>query len=60
MEVRPVTTEQGSYPAGNFSGVRRPELFVTKVDILKAINDDNVIIIDNLFEVSYIGEVNTH
>ena len=60
MEVRPVTTEQGSYPPVNFSGVRRPELFVTKVDILKAINDDNVLIIDNLFEASYIGEVNTH
>jgi thiosulfate/3-mercaptopyruvate sulfurtransferase len=54
LEVRPVTTEQGSYPPVNFSGVRRPELFVTKVDILKAINDDN------LFEASYIGEVNTH
>jgi thiosulfate/3-mercaptopyruvate sulfurtransferase len=60
LEGRPVTIEQGSYPPGNFSGVRRPELFVTKVDILKTINDENVIIIDNLFEASYKGEVNTY
>jgi thiosulfate/3-mercaptopyruvate sulfurtransferase len=59
-EGRPVTTEPGSYPPGNFSGVRRPKLFVTKEDVLKAINDENVIIIDSLSEASYKGEANTY
>ncbi|MCG7346172.1 sulfurtransferase [Sporosarcina sp. ACRSL] len=59
-EGRPVTTEPGSYPKGNFTGERRPELFVTKEDVLEAINDDNVIILDSLSEASYNGEVNTY
>ncbi|MEH7342403.1 sulfurtransferase [Bacillus sp. JJ1532] len=59
-EKRPVTIEPGSYPKGNFNGVRRPELFVTKEEVLKAINDEDVIIIDSLTEAHYNGEVNTY
>ncbi|MEH7121788.1 sulfurtransferase [Bacillus sp. JJ1503] len=59
-EKRPVTAEPGSYPKGNFTGVRRPELFVTKEEVLKAINDEDVIIIDSLTEAHYNGEVNTY
>jgi thiosulfate/3-mercaptopyruvate sulfurtransferase len=59
-EGRPVTTEPGFYPPGNLSGIRRPELFVSKEDVLKAINDENVIIIDSLSEASYKGEANTY
>ena len=43
----PVTTEPGSYLPGNFTSVRKPELFVTKEDVLNAIDDENVIIIDS-------------
>lgn len=59
-EGRPVTTEPGSYPQGNFTGVRRPELFVTKEEVLKAIDDENIVIIDSLTEEHYNGEVNTY
>ena len=59
-EGRTVTSEPGSYPNGNFSGVRRPELFVTKEDVLDAIEDENVIILDSLSEASFNGEVNTY
>ena len=56
----PLTSEPGSYPKGNFTGERQPELFVTKEDVLQAIDDENVIILDSLSEASYNGEVNTY
>ncbi|WP_085993016.1 sulfurtransferase [Oceanobacillus senegalensis] len=59
-EGRPVTMEPGSYPKGNFIGKRNPDLFVTKDDVLHAINDENVIIIDSLSESNYKGETNTY
>lgn len=59
-EGRPVTTEPGSYPKGNFTGKRRPELFVDKEEVLKAIDDDNTVIIDSLSEANYSGKVNTY
>lgn len=59
-EGRPVTTEPGSYPKGNFTGERRPELFVTKEDVLKAIDDEDVVILDSLSPESYSGEENTY
>ena len=59
-EGRPVTTEPGSYLPGNFTSVRKPELFVTKEDVLNAIDDENVIIIDSLTEEHFNGEVNTY
>ena len=58
-EGRPITTVPGSYPKGNFTGERNPELFVTKEEVLEAIDDEDVIIIDTLTEASYKGEVNT-
>ena len=59
-EGRPLTTEPGSYLPGNFTSVRKPELFVTKEDVLNAIDDENVIIIDSLTEEHFNGEVNTY
>ena len=55
-----MTTEPGSYPKGNFTGERRPELFVTKEDVLKAIDDEDVVILDSLSPESYSGEENTY
>lgn len=59
-EGRPVTTEIGAYPKGNFTGHRKPELFVTKEEVLEAIDDENIIIMDSLSTESYNGEVNTY
>ena len=59
-EGRPVTSELGFYPKANFTGVRNPELFVTKEEVLKAIDDEDVIIINSLNEATYNGEVNTY
>lgn len=59
-EGRPVTTEPGSYPKGKFIGERRPELFVNKEDVLKAIADEDTVIIDSLSDDHYAGEVNTY
>lgn len=59
-EGRPVTTKPGSYPKGKFTGVRKPELFVTKEQVLEAINDDQVVILDSLSDVNYNGDVNTY
>ncbi|KZE38941.1 thiosulfate sulfurtransferase [Bhargavaea cecembensis] len=59
-EGRPVTTEPGSYPKGNFTGERKPELFVTKEDVLKAIDDENVVILDSLSKESYNGDESTY
>lgn len=59
-EGRPVTTEPGSYPKGSFTGERKSELFVTKEEVLEAINDENVIILDSLSEANFSGEVNTY
>jgi len=59
-EGRPVSIEPGSYPKGKFVRERKSDLFVTKEEVLKAIDDDNTIIIDCLSEDHYAGEVNTY
>ncbi|GAB2548992.1 sulfurtransferase [Gracilibacillus alcaliphilus] len=59
-EGRPVTTEAGSYPTASFSGVRKPELFVTKEEVKQAIDDENTVIINSLNEATHKGEVNTY
>jgi thiosulfate/3-mercaptopyruvate sulfurtransferase len=59
-EGRPVTTEPGSYPKGKFTGIRKPELFVTKEKVQEAIDDENVVILDSLSEQNYNGDVNTY
>jgi thiosulfate/3-mercaptopyruvate sulfurtransferase len=59
-EGRSVTTEPGSYQPGNFTSDRKPELFATKEDVLNAIDDENVIIIDSLTEEHFNREVNTY
>src|SRR5690625_4022920 len=60
VEGRSVTTEPGSYPKGSFTGERNPALFVDKDDVLKAIDDEDTIIIDSLAEANFTGEVNTY
>lgn len=45
---------------GNFTSVRKPEAFVAKEEVLNAIDDENVIIIDSLTKEYFNGEVNTY
>ncbi|WP_156291839.1 sulfurtransferase [Oceanobacillus salinisoli] len=59
-EGRPVTTEPGSYPRGNFVGERREDLFVTKEDVKKAINDEDTVLINSLSEADFKGETDTY
>lgn len=59
-EGRPVTQEPGSYPEGNFNTERNPELFADKDDVLNALDDDSVVILDSLAPQNYRGEVDTY
>ncbi|MFC2949771.1 sulfurtransferase [Virgibacillus sediminis] len=59
-EVRPVSTEPGSYPKANFTGERRPEMLATKEDVKKAMEDDDVVLINSLSEADFRGETNTY
>ncbi|RKQ28165.1 sulfurtransferase [Oceanobacillus halophilus] len=52
-EGRPVSAEVKSYPKATFTGKRQPEMIVTKEDVQKAIEDDNVIIINSLSEEDF-------
>ncbi|WP_338471727.1 sulfurtransferase [Niallia sp. XMNu-256] len=58
-ERRPTTSQLNSYPQGNFAGVRRPELFVTKEDVLQSLDDEDIIIVDSLPRESYNGDPNS-
>ena len=58
-EGRPTTSQSTSYPQGNFAGVRKPELFVTKEDVGEALEDENTIIVDSLPSESYNGDPNS-
>lgn len=59
-EARPVTSEPGSYPKGDFNTNQNPGLLVDKEDVKNAINDDNVVIIDSLSPGNFKGEVDTY
>ena len=58
-EGRPTTSQSNSYPQGNFKGVRKPELFVSKEDVREALDDDNMIIVDSLPRENYNGDHNS-
>ncbi|MBD8070161.1 sulfurtransferase [Bacillus sp. PS06] len=59
-EGRPTTTEPGHYPPATFSGKRRPELLATKEDVKKAMNNEDIILINSLSPADFRGETNTY
>ncbi|SEM70442.1 thiosulfate/3-mercaptopyruvate sulfurtransferase [Mesobacillus persicus] len=59
-EGRSVSTEAGHYPRAHFTGERRPNLLATKEDVKKAMNDENVVLINSLSPADFKGETNTY
>ncbi|WP_077212821.1 sulfurtransferase [Bacillus dakarensis] len=59
-EGRPITTEPGHYPKGNFTGQRRPELLATKDDVREAMQNENIVLINSLSPEDFRGETNTY
>lgn len=59
-ENRPVTDEVKKPEKGDLNITRRPELYATKDDVLNAIDDDDVIILDSLQPESYNGTADTY
>ncbi|RNF39026.1 sulfurtransferase [Planococcus salinus] len=59
-EGRPVTTEVADYPAASFTGERRPELLATKEDVKRAMDDDNIVLINSLSPEDFRGETETY
>ncbi|MCD2138812.1 sulfurtransferase [Salinicoccus halitifaciens] len=59
-EGRPVTDEVVTPEKGELNIERRPELYASKEDVLNAIDDDNVIILDSLDPSNYAGESDTY
>jgi len=59
-EGRPITTEPGHYPKGNFTGQRRPELLATKDDVKEAMQNENIVLINSLSPEDFRGETNTY
>jgi len=59
QEGRPVSTETNSYPDGNFTYARRPELVVDKEQVRAGIEDNRVVIIDSLSPESFSGKTNS-
>jgi thiosulfate/3-mercaptopyruvate sulfurtransferase len=55
-EGRPVSTEPATYPPANFVPRPRPERIASKEDVLTAIPDENVTIINALLEPEYTGD----
>jgi len=55
-EGRPVTTEASKFASKVFTLHLRPEIIADKEEVLKAINNDQVIIIDALPQSSYSGD----
>ena len=60
QEGRPVSTETKSYPKGNFTSTRRPELVVNKEQVRAAIENDTVVLINSLSSADFYGETNTY
>ena len=56
-EKRPISTDDGEYPKGDFAAHPKGELIATKEDVLKAIDDPNIILIDALTRQEYAGEL---
>ncbi len=59
-ENRPVTHEAAAPEKGSLNITRRPEFFAGKEDVLKAIDDDNVVILDSLSKANYEGDTGTY
>ena len=55
-EGRPVSTEPAAYPPANFVLRPRPELIADKEDVLAAIGDRSVSIVNALLEPEYTGD----
>lgn len=56
-EKRPVSSDEGKYPNGEFTAHPQGELIATKEDVLKAIDDPDTILIDALTRKEYAGEM---
>ena len=56
-EGRPLSTEPPDRPAGTLTPAPRPELIADRDEVLAAIDDDAVVIIDVLPEAHYRGEM---
>lgn len=59
-EGRPLSTDPGHYPRAQFSSKRRPELIATKEDVKKAMDNENIILINSLSPEDFRGETNTY
>ena len=57
---QPLSTDRVSRPAGRLTVALRPELIVDKDEVLAAIGDDTVNIIDALSEAQYHGEMSMY
>ena len=55
-EGRPVSTEPATYPPATFVPRPRPELIASKEDVLAAVTDKDVCIINALLEPEYTGD----
>src|SRR5690606_26187256 len=59
-EGRPTESGISEYPAATWPGTRRDELIVTKEDVLAAIDNDDIILINSLSEADFRGETTTY
>ncbi|MEL7448868.1 MAG: sulfurtransferase [Pseudomonadota bacterium] len=57
---QPLSTEPADRPAGELTVSLRPELIVSKDEVLAAIDDDSVNLIDALSEAHYRGEMSMY
>ncbi len=60
VQGQPLSTEPASRPAGELTIALRPELIVDKDEVLAAIGDDTVNIIDALSEAQFRGEMSMY
>jgi len=58
-EGRPTSTTPGSYPRGAFVPRARPDLFATKSDVLAALHDPDVTLVNALSPEEFRGEAQT-
>ena len=56
-EDRPLSTDPPDRPAGNLTPAPRPELIADRDEVLAAIDDDSVLIVDVMPEPHYRGEM---